>query len=50
MKHINDPKLKKSAKPALSDKDVREQKTGTKSDEKPSEKKPDKKRDADMQE
>ncbi len=50
MKRLNDPKLKKGAQPPLPDKLVREKKTGTKTDNKPVQPKPDKKRDADMQE
>ena len=39
MKHLNDPKLKKGAKPLLTNKEVREKKTGTKTDNKPETKK-----------
>lgn len=33
MKHLNDPDLKEGAQPPLRDEDVREEKTGTKTDE-----------------
>lgn len=50
MKHLNDPKLKKSAKPLLTNKEVREKKTGTKTDNKPVTKKTIGKQPGDIQE